>query len=103
MPTNDRLRSRGCVVVSMCALCGKAYETADNLFLTCSFASNLWQWLQSFLPCSLDFTSCIAVLLSVNRPCSSQVKDVLISIVVHVFWAIWWCRTTLGSKMFILL
>jgi hypothetical protein len=45
MPTDENLRKRGCVTVSICVLCMSDYESTTHLFLTCPFAAALWNWL----------------------------------------------------------
>jgi hypothetical protein len=41
MPTNENLITRGCIVVSGCALCLSNVETTSHVFLSCSFATQI--------------------------------------------------------------
>ena len=41
MPTEENLRHRGCIVVSVCSLCLISDESSDHLFLRCQFATRL--------------------------------------------------------------
>lgn len=33
------------VLTSYCCMCGRDAETVDHLFLHCSYASQVWQWM----------------------------------------------------------
>lgn len=57
MPTDENLRKRGCIIVSMCSLCGDSEETALHLFLNYRFARQIWSWLSSIILSSLDLSS----------------------------------------------
>lgn len=57
LPTDDNLRSRGCITVSTCDLCGLSSETSDHLFLQCSFACSIWSWVGNILHHSFDLAS----------------------------------------------
>jgi ribonuclease HI len=95
MPTDENLRSRGCIVVSVCSLCLLSDESSEHLFLRCQFATHLWDWIGFKLNCVID-TSSIATLLSC-RPalCSSQVSDIFLAAILHTIHAIWWARNAL--------
>lgn len=62
VPTDDNLWKRGCHIVSMCSLCGCNYETAEHLFLFCSFANRIWSWLSSKFAIQIDTSSMTSVL-----------------------------------------
>jgi hypothetical protein len=62
MPTDESLRSRGSIVVSVCSLCLLADETSDHLFLRCPFASQLWNWIGGKLCCVIDRSSVDSIL-----------------------------------------
>lgn len=51
--TDDRLKKRGYLGPSRCALCGVNAETAAHLMLNCKFVSDLWN--EALGPWSLDF------------------------------------------------
>lgn len=62
MLTDENLRARGCVTVSIRSLCYSAAETTDHLFLSCDFAQNIWSWLSSVLHCVINQTSISSLL-----------------------------------------
>lgn len=92
LPTDDNLSSRGCALVSMCSFCLEQVETSDHLFLRCKFVVTLWSWLCSQLHVGLDFSSIKALMSSLPRHCSSQVRDLYVAAVVHMVHSIWWAR-----------
>ncbi|MCI23573.1 ribonuclease H protein, partial [Trifolium medium] len=61
MPTDKNLIQHGCIVVSVCPLCLLSYETTEHLFLFCSFALQLWNWLAGLLECVLNTNSDIVI------------------------------------------
>lgn len=61
MPTDDILKARGCIVVTICSLCGNAAETTDHLFLGYPFAQQIWICLSSVIGCSIDYSSFLNV------------------------------------------
>lgn len=94
-PTDDQLWMRGCLVVSVCSICGKAYESTMHLFFGCSFANRLWNWLSSFLSLHVDSSSLQSILIICNGNWSSQVKDIIVAAIVNIVWVIWFCRNKL--------
>jgi hypothetical protein len=61
LPTDENLIKRGCTVVSVCSLCLAGLETTSHLFLSCSFAAQLWNWLGTMFENNFDCTniSCV--------------------------------------------
>jgi hypothetical protein len=55
LPTDDNLVMRGCSLPSMCNLCESEIETNNHLFMTCSFAQNILNWLGSCLNVNCHF------------------------------------------------
>ncbi|KAH1228262.1 hypothetical protein GmHk_10G028285 [Glycine max] len=99
MAIDVALKVRGCVVISACSLCGVTTEDSDKLFLLCPFARVLWEWLQEIAHLNLDCSSLVSLLNSVGtRNRSQQVKEVLISTIVHILWVIWFCRNSLRFR-----
>lgn len=92
IPTDECLRSKGCIVVSRCDLCMQTDETPEHLFLSCCFSQAFWNWLCNCIGCSLDLSSFTAVFSVLERNWSSQVYDVIKSVIVNVFRWIWHCR-----------
>lgn len=64
MATDDNLRVRGFITVSVCPLCYTSDETADYILLTCKFSCILWNWLSYVLNHSISTIS-IASLFSI--------------------------------------
>jgi len=95
MPTDDNLRVRGCVVVSVCSLCLKSYETLEHLFLSCPFAVSLWNWIRGKLNCTINHSSILSLLSCIPVSCSSQVSNIFVAAVVHTLHIIWISRNSL--------
>jgi len=95
MPTDENLRKRGCIVVSVCSLCMTAVETSDHIFLGCQFAMQLWHWIGSKLNCVIDRSSVDTLLSCRPARCSSQVSDIYIVAILHTLHTIWWARNSL--------
>ncbi|XP_024630561.1 uncharacterized protein [Medicago truncatula] len=95
MPTDENLRTRGCIVVSVCSLCLKTDESSEHLFLHCSFASWLWAWIGGKLNCVIDSSSVRTLLECRPARCSSQVSDIFLAAILHTIHTIWWARNAL--------
>ncbi|CAJ2637188.1 unnamed protein product [Trifolium pratense] len=92
MPTDENLRKRGCVVVSACDLCLSQSETTPHLFLTCSFANNLWKWLGSILHIQFNCSSFHSLFESFDANWSAFLTNIATAAVLHVFHSIWLAR-----------
>lgn len=92
MPADENLWAQGCVVVSVCSLCGQAAESTNHLFLDCIFARRLWGWLSSAIHTSIDLSSFQTILALVDRSWSDQMHDVITATIINVIWGIWHCR-----------
>ncbi|XP_024630075.1 uncharacterized protein [Medicago truncatula] len=92
MPTDENLRTKGCVIVSVCCFCFNSIETSHHLFLHCSFASALWSWLGGKLHRSIDCSSVDSLLHCIPIHCSSQVSDIYLAAVLHTVHVIWLAR-----------
>jgi len=99
MPTDENLRSRGCIVVSVCSLCLTTDESSDHLFLRCNFATRLWDWIGGKLNCLIDYSSVESLLSCRPARCSSQVADIFLAAVLHTLHAIWWARNFVRFSM----
>lgn len=89
MPTDEHLQSKGCTLVSVCPLCMQDFETTAHIFLNCSYATNLWNWLSIILRVPIDHSSFSGILAVIKRQWSMKLKDVVLSAVIHILWAIW--------------
>lgn len=98
MPTDDNLRAKGCIVVSLCCLCGQMDETGSHLILDCKFAASLWAWFSAILHCPIDCTSICVVLTICEKNWCSQVKDIDLATVINIFWVIWHCQNQCRFK-----
>lgn len=92
LPTDDNLLQRGCQLPSICNLCAMASESSTHLFLECSFANQLWSWLQSLINVNFNLSSFLDLLLVYERSWSPQCKLVIISAIINCFNTIWFCR-----------
>ena len=95
MPTDDNLRSRGCIVVSVYNLCLNTDESSEHLFLRCPFDTRLWNWIGGKLNCIIDYSLVDSLLLCRPTRCSSQVSDIFLAVVLHTLHTIWWARNSL--------
>lgn len=94
MPTDGELKKRWCQMASMCSLCGMAEENSAHLFLQCSYALEIWQWLSHLLNFNIDLSSFLSLFSICNKQWSSQLQDIIISAIVHVVWTIWFVRNS---------
>ncbi|XP_024634647.1 uncharacterized protein [Medicago truncatula] len=95
MPTDENLRTRGCVIVSACCFCLKTVETSDHTFLQCPFAINLWNLLGGKLNYLIDCTSALSLLSCIPAHCSSQIADIFLAAVIHTVHTIWLARNNI--------
>ena len=89
MPTDENLRRRGCIIVSICSFCLGTDETSAHLFLHCSFATNLWLWLGGMLHITFNLVSFETLFSSIPLNCSSQMHDIYLAALVHTLHDIW--------------
>jgi len=94
MPTDENLRRRGCIIVSVCCFCLLNDKTSEHLFLHCPFAMEIWNWIGGKLNFGFDCTSFESLLLSLPQNRSSQVRDIFLAVVVHTLHSIWLARNT---------
>lgn len=95
LPTDDNLRLKGCTVVSICSFCGRSSETYEHLFRSCQFASKLWNWLSSLIHHPINLSITFSILAIYYKKWSSQIRDMVISAVIHNIWVIWYPRNQL--------
>ncbi|GAU47557.1 hypothetical protein TSUD_284240 [Trifolium subterraneum] len=79
----------------MCDLCNKQSESSLHLFLHCSFATSLWQWLGDIIKIHINVNSLIDILEVTNRGWSPQCKLVITSAILNIVNLIWISRNNL--------
>jgi hypothetical protein len=88
MPTDENLRVRGCTIVSACPLCLQDNDSFNHLFLQCSFALALWNWLNVTFNTNLDLSSPTDLVLSCYL-FNAQLKDLLLAGIAHTLHTMW--------------
>ncbi|XP_019433923.1 PREDICTED: uncharacterized protein LOC109340663 [Lupinus angustifolius] len=91
MPTDDNLRKRGCAIVSICNMCNSHSEEEDHLFLHCTFASKLWDWIKHVSSINLNNSSLQSIFDDCAKMHNKQVKEVLIAGARNTLSTIWFC------------
>lgn len=94
MPTMDMIRRMGFVGPGCCLHCLNAEESVDHLFMGCSFAISVWQWLfdifqlrwEDFASFNQLLVRCMSVDLSPQLSILWQVA------VVSLVWGLWMSR-----------
>jgi len=89
LPTEDNLKKRGCIIVSICCFCKKSEESSLHLFLRCAIIGQLWLWLMKGTDQILDLSSINSLLLRSTVINSKMVKYLMDSAIVHIIWSIW--------------
>jgi hypothetical protein len=92
IPTDANLSLRGCYMPSMCSMCNKHQETADHIFLHCTFALSLWNWLQNILNVNIDLTSILTIFDACNKGWSPHVKLTVLAALINIIHTIWFTR-----------
>jgi len=95
MPMDENLRTRGCIIVSVCSLCLSSNETSDHIFFSCVFAKELCDLLGAKLHCVMECSAVLSLLSFRPNSCSSQVSDIYMAAVVHTLHTIWWARNSM--------
>ena len=85
LPTNNQLRKRGCILVSVCCFC---YRAAEHIMFHCSVASQLWNWFSNSISQPLDLSSWDNLLHCSQQVWSPQVKQFMLSAKLHTIWII---------------
>ncbi|KAF1892164.1 hypothetical protein Lal_00036521 [Lupinus albus] len=92
MPKDDNLRKRGGLLASMCSNCHAHPEDSSHMFLSCSFALKLWDWLSIIFYFHIDTTSIEIIFLGCNGKWSPRVHGVLEAAIIHTVNTVWYCR-----------
>ncbi|PRQ22557.1 putative ribonuclease H-like domain, reverse transcriptase zinc-binding domain-containing protein [Rosa chinensis] len=92
IPTDEQLQKRGIPTVSVCQLCSFRFvEDSTHLFVSCSFAQHVWQWLACCFGCSLPSHGTIVDLWNTikGKTFSPQLKNLWIAGCLYALMAIW--------------
>lgn len=79
-------------MASMCTNCKSHTESSSHLFLHCSFASKMWNWLSSVLNFPLNFTVTSDIWKVCDRSWTPQCKLTITACLVNVINCIWYVR-----------
>jgi len=72
-----------------CALCMMSFESSYHLFLSCPFDLHLWKWLaRDILLCVIDTPTIFSTLSCIPLRQSSQIRDMVIASIFHMFHTI---------------
>ncbi|XP_058777009.1 uncharacterized protein LOC131651362 [Vicia villosa] len=92
IPTDDNYTIRGFSLPSMCSLCHSSSKSMEHLFFSCTFASNLWNWIKSKCEINLKilcYNDCLKLL---DKSWSAQALAVIKTSMVGIFYEIWSSR-----------
>ena len=92
LPTDENLVMRGCQTPSMCSMCTKNQETTSHLLMECTFATTLWNWLESIIKVHCNFSSIQEAIQICQRNFSPLCKIVVLAVVINIINIIWFCR-----------
>jgi hypothetical protein len=95
MPTDENLMKRGCIVVSACDLCLSQFESTTYLFLSCSFATHLWNWLGSLFRIVFNTNIFYTLFESFATNWSAYLTNIATVGVLHVLHSIWLARSSI--------
>ncbi|XP_019431643.1 PREDICTED: uncharacterized protein LOC109338785 [Lupinus angustifolius] len=105
MPIDVNLQKRGIHLAFACSICHAAEESSNHFFFECSFALDLWHWLENIIDSPLDSSSIQSLLRVCQSNWSPQLKLVVTASIVNTISAIWHCRnyrrfddTTVGFR-----
>ncbi|XP_024636247.1 uncharacterized protein [Medicago truncatula] len=92
MPTDEKLRERGCNLPFICNLCLQQEETTFHLFFDCSFSIRLWTWLSQILNLNLHFNDVEEIWKLCDRSWTPQCRLVIKVAIVNILATIWFVR-----------
>ena len=92
MPTDEKLRERGCNLPSIYNLCLQQEETTFHLFFDCSFSIRLWTWFSQILNLNLHFNDVEEIWNLCDRSWTPQCKLVIKAAIVNILTTIWFVR-----------
>ncbi|XP_019435871.1 PREDICTED: uncharacterized protein LOC109342316 [Lupinus angustifolius] len=92
IPVDENLQKRGIPLASVYTLCHAAVETSLHLFLHCSYAFPLWNWLETLIGKHIDRSFFAALLQLPSNTWSHQLTEVVITYIISTISTIWHCR-----------
>jgi len=92
LPSDDKLKERGCCMASICNLCGNQEESTFHLFFICSYSARIWNWLSSILQIPIQISSVEEVWNLCNRGWSPHCQLTVKAAIIFAFNAIWFYR-----------
>lgn len=92
LPTDENLIKRGLQFPSIFNLCGLQQESTCHLFLDCSFALSIWNWLSSIIQLNCNLSSFMDILKIADRNWSPQCRTVILDACIFCYNTIWYCR-----------
>jgi len=98
IPTDEKLKERGCKFPSICTLCLYQEETTFHLFFVCPYAMRIWNWLANTLNFNLHFNNIEEIWHICDRRWNPQCKIVIKAAIINVLSTIWFSRNTAGFK-----
>ncbi|XP_019450654.1 PREDICTED: uncharacterized protein LOC109352924 [Lupinus angustifolius] len=90
MPLDVNLQKRGIHLASSWSICHAAEESSNHLFLQCTFATDLWHWLENIIDLPLDSSSIQSLLRVCKDNWSPQLTLVVTASIVNIISTI--CR-----------
>lgn len=79
----------------MCSLSNSMQESTTHLFLECTFAMSIWQWLISIPSLQCNFTTIHDAIQLCQRNWSPLCKIDVLSDLINCLNTIWFCRNRL--------
>ncbi|OVA19771.1 Reverse transcriptase zinc-binding domain [Macleaya cordata] len=95
LATDDNLRKVGIMITSCCSLCTypSTMESTKHLFLECTYASAVWNWIDYVFNVRIQFYNLEDLLSTTSRmSAGSQVQDLCWAAIFNGFWTIWWSQ-----------
>jgi len=92
VPTDDKLRERGCSLASVCSNYLSAGESTIHLFFQCNYACKLWSWFSSLLNINLQFADLVDIWKVCDRNWTPQCKVAITACIINILSTIWYSR-----------
>ena len=83
----------------MCSLCTRSDETSYHLFIDCSFARNIWNWLTSITKIPCNFSTVLEFVEISNRGWTPLCKLIILASITLCLNIIWYSRNQRRFKV----